>query len=279
MTRSRIAVLALAVMGLFGCQRRESITGGYGDRVVAGQVTMAAGMPSSTPAGVRITVGMTGMSAVLDSSGNFMFVDVPEGAVLHFTRGEDGIDARLATAGTIAPLSITLSATAASVGRRRAVAPAAQEVEGLITAVSATEITIHDSHRNDVTLTINADTVIRKGGQALQATDLKIGDRVHAKANGTTALQIVLQNDGTEDDGRTGQLKEFEGLVQAISATEITINGTTLKITATTVIRKGNTTLTTSDIKVNDRVHVKADGDTALEIMLQNPADDHGPRK
>jgi hypothetical protein len=266
MARSAAAVLAVAVIGLFGCQRRESITGGYGDHVVAGQVTMAAGMPSRSPAGVRVSVGATGMSAVLDSSGNFMFVDVPENAALHFSGGDAAVDARLDVTGMTGPLAITLSAQSASVGRRRAVAPAAMQIEGLVQNISATEITV-----NGITVKITADTVIRKGDRNLTTDDIKVGDRVHLKVSGETALEVKLQNPAEENPTTPAQLKEFEGLVQSISATEIQINGVTLKITSTTVIRKGDRTLTTDDIHAGDRVHVKADGDTAVEIMLQNP--------
>ena len=272
MTRMRTVVLAAAVIATFGCQRRESITGSYGSQVVTGQVAMAAGMLNGSPAGVRVTVGATGMSAVLGADGGFLFVGVPEGAVLHFTRGQDGIDARLSLPGVAAPLTVVLSDRSASIGRRRAVAPSPKEIEGLVQAISATEITV-----NGITLKITADTVIRKGNQTLQTSDIHVNDRVHLKAAGDTALEIKLQN---PDEGeQRGQLREFEGLVQAISPASITINGVTLTITGSTVIRKGDRTLTTADIKVNDRVHVKADGDTAVEIMLQNPADDHGPKK
>lgn len=53
----------MAVLIIACCQGRE-ITGGYG-RAVAGHVTKAAGMSSNSPEGVKVDVGMTGMSAVL----------------------------------------------------------------------------------------------------------------------------------------------------------------------------------------------------------------------
>src|SRR5689334_12728475 len=105
MTKLRAAVMGLMVIALAGCNGRETVTGAYGNRVVAGQVAMAAGMFNSSPAGVRVAVGATGMSAVLDATGNFMFVDVPENAGLHFTRAEDGIDAHLNLAGVQGPLA------------------------------------------------------------------------------------------------------------------------------------------------------------------------------
>jgi len=86
----------------------------------------------------------------------------------------------------------------------------------------------------------------------------------------------------------SGQAKqEIEGLIMAVSATSITVNDAsthgpvTAAITAATVIRHGNTTVLATALKPGDRVHVRAliNGDgslTALEINLQNPAD-NGP--
>lgn len=263
MTRLRVSVIAVAVLVMVGCHGRESITGGYGNRVVVGQVAMAAGMPNGSPAGVRVTVGATGMSAVLDASGSFTFLNVPDTADFHFTRGEDGIDAHLQVAESVGPLSIVLSTKSARIGRQRAVPPTSglKEYEGVVTAISDTEITV-----NGVTFKITPETQIRKGHQPLSAASVKTGDRVHIMAKGDTAVLIILQN--------PEEARELEGTVSAISATEITVNGVTLKITPDTIIRKGNQTLTAADVKVGDHVHVKANGDTALQIIVQGGDDD-----
>ena len=77
--------------------------------------------------------------------------------------------------------------------------------------------------------------------------------------------------------------EQYEGLVREASATEITVftsHGLEVEIAidANTIIRKGQTTVAPEDLKVGDRVHVKAttsDGVTlARQIVLQNPADD-----
>jgi hypothetical protein len=86
----------------------------------------------------------------------------------------------------------------------------------------------------------------------------------------------------------TGQAKrEIEGLITEVSSMSITVNDAsthgpvTAAITSSTVIRKGNQTLSTDNLKVGDRVHVKAsvnsDGTlTAFEIMLQESSSDTG---
>ena len=73
---------------------------------------------------------------------------------------------------------------------------------------------------------------------------------------------------------------ELDGSITAISTTSITVNDASshVAVSATiapaTVIRKGNRTLSTSDLNVNDHVHVKAAvmGDSSLiafEITVQ----------
>lgn len=258
MFRFRSAVVAMTVIVVVGCTGREaSITSGYGDRVLAGQVTIAAGMLNSSPAGVRVIVGTTGMSAVLDSTGNFMFVGVPEIGELHFTRSEDGIDARLPLDGIVAPVVIELSASTASTGRRRSTQPTVlRQYEGLVEDISATSITV-----NDAVLTINADTVIRKGNDALTAADIHEGDRVHVKANGTIAVEIKLQNaDEGNGGGQGGTTMTANGTVTATGATEIKVftqprGEVTVQIDADTVIKKQGVRITAAEIHLNDQVN------------------------
>src|SRR5438552_1577504 len=65
------------------------------------------------------------------------------------------------TPATVKPANDTPS------GRRRAAPPTKSEpelqIEGTLTAASATSITVHDSHGADVVVALTATTVIRKG--------------------------------------------------------------------------------------------------------------------
>ena len=74
-----------------------------------------------------------------------------------------------------------------------------KELEGLITAVSETSITVANaSTHRDETAAINANTVIRRGNRTLTVADLQAGNRVHVKTEGErdslVALEIRLQN-------------------------------------------------------------------------------------
>ncbi|MHB9001558.1 MAG: DUF5666 domain-containing protein, partial [Thermoanaerobaculia bacterium] len=138
-----------------------------------------------------------------------------------------------------------------------------QEIEGLITEVSADSITVNDaSTHGEVTAKITDATIIRKGNTTLTPEDLAIGDRVHVRAqkneDGTlTALEIKLQNPGDDDGDDEGNGKvEIEGLITDVSADSITVNDAsthgdvTAEITADTKIRKGNTVLLPTDLKI-----------------------------
>ena len=263
----RIAVVLSAVIVLGGCRGHESITGGYGDRVVVGEVTMAAGMTNNSPAGVRVGVSGTGMSAVLGTDGRFTFVGVPENSELRFSRAADGIDARMAVPLSSAPLSLELRANSVRSGRRRA-APSAPllQFEGIVKSISPTEIVVTSSHKEDVTLTIDDHTVIRKGNQSLQTTDLKTGDRVHVKAKVTDdsklALEIMLQNpaDDGEVDDNGGQTMTANGTVKEVGADQLTVTtqprgDVVVKVDSSTIIKKQGVHITLADIHVGDEVN------------------------
>lgn len=265
---SRIFVMVAAVLVLTACRGHETITGGYGDLGVSGVVTMAAGMPNSSPSGVRVGVGGTGMSAVLGPDGRFAFFGVPETAELIFTR--DDVDARMRVAASFAPLSIELNSNSARNGRSRSVTPGPQlQVEGLIASISDTQIVVHDSHNNDVTLMITTNTAIYKGHQALTPSDLKAGDRVHVKASVSgdtkTALLIILQNpdDGDHNNGGdTSGTMTANGTVTANSGSELTVStvpkgSAMVKVDGRTIIRKQGNLIGVGDIHVSDEVNCK----------------------
>jgi co-chaperonin GroES (HSP10) len=251
-------------------------------------------LAGSSPAGISVTAlgqmavtGMAGRSAlvdrvvVTDAAGQFAFVGLSNGNVqLAFSRG-DGISAGLTVGASAATVIVDLQKKEATI---RAAGQSTRELEGLITKISSTSISVNDASSGPQTAAIAPTTAIRNGNTTLTPADLKVGDRVHVKASvgadgALTAYEIMLQNNETAG----GQTKELEGLVTAVSDTSITVmNASTARpetaaITKGTIIRKGNSPLTTKDLKVGDRVHVKttanADGTlTATEIMLQNPA-------
>jgi co-chaperonin GroES (HSP10) len=288
-------VILLPLLG--ACRGEEnSVTGpATADRVLSGQVVLVGDLSGASPSGINVTAlgqlafkGIAGRSAltdkgtVTDASGRFSFTGLSSGNVqLAFSR-PDGINASVTVSGSAATVVVELQKKQATI---RGAGQSTRELEGLITAISATSITVNDASSGPQTAAITPTTVIRKGNTTLTPADLKVGDRVHVKASVgpdgmLTAFEIMLQNGETTGGGQT---KELEGLITAVSGTSITVmNASTAKpetaaITMSTIIRKGNTTLTPADLKVGDRVHVKTitnpdDTLTATEIILQNPA-------
>jgi hypothetical protein len=246
---------------------------------VSGQVVMASG---GSPAGVSVTVRGTGQTMVLGEDGRFSFSGVPDDVQLIFTRS-DGIHATYAAGRMAGSVVVELSANAATTassgghGRSRS-APSSPhaEYEGTVKSASATQLVIVDSHQGDTTFTLDSHTVITKGGATVQATDLKVGDRVHVSAtkqsdNSLLALFVTAQN--TNGHNETA---EFEGIVKAIASDSITLTTpggeVTLGIDSSTVFQPAAP-------KVGDRVHVRvaktADGLVATLVMVQG-GDDSG---
>ena len=277
MKNVRNAVVVCAVMIVMGgCRGSESsITGSYGDRVVVGQVAMAAGMTNSNPAGVRVSVGTTGMSAVLDPSGRFTFIDVPENAELRFTRSEDNIDARIAVSGT-GPMQVVLAASGASNGKAKH-SPVAGllQYEGLVQEISATSIKV-----NGVTFTIDDDTIIRKGKATLTPADIKVDDRVHVKATAEkVAYEIKLQNPDAypTETGTGSQTMTANGLVIAAGATELKVQTqphgeVTVQVNGDTIIKKQGASISVTDIKAGDEINsmgTRVDDHTLLARQIE----------
>lgn len=80
--------------------------------------------------------------------------------------------------------------------------PAVREYEGTVRSASATALVIFTSHKQEVTFTITAGTVIRKGNTPIAAEDIQEGWRVHVKAtakDGTaTATRVTVQSTKTK---------------------------------------------------------------------------------
>ena len=265
--RTRVSfVVVAAVFVLAGCQGHEAITGGYGSTGVSGVVSMAAGMTNSSPQGVRVGVSGTGMSAVLGPDGRFSFFGAPENATLTFSR--DDVNASIKAEGS-GPMQIELNSNHANLGRHRVVPSGPlMQIEGLITAIGTTDITVHDSHNQDVKVTITTDTAIYKGNQKLQLSDLKVGDRVHVQAkvsgDATNAVVVILQNpddDSGDDNNNSGsQTMTANGTVKSVGTGELTVTtvpkgDVVVKVDGTTIIRKQGATITLADIHTGDQVN------------------------
>lgn len=288
----RKVVMVLMLVAVAACRRETSsnITGSYGGSLLSGTVVLD-GIEGS-PEGLEVSVRDTGMVTRLAADGHFAFANVPGNAVLDFRRG-DGINASLELTGNGSKGSILID-----VGRTRAGKSSGRgkstrdkrEFEGVIRSASAESIVVYTSHKEEVSIGLDDETVIRRGNEILTAADLVADMRVHVRARrvdeGYVAQQIVVQGGDEDDDGdddgddERPPLRQYEGTVVSASATQLVINDShrnqvTLAITAETIIRKGNTPVAAADLRPGQRVHVKAtvasDGAaTAVQVVLQN---------
>ncbi len=128
-------------------------------------------------------------------------------------------------------------------------------------------------------ITSGSGTATVDVGEVNEAEDIDITIHVSG-SNGSI--------DDQENDDADNTV-EIEGRVTSVTGTttgSLVVRGKTVMVDANTTIRHGNTTLKLSDIKIGDRVHVKATKSgttlTATEIMVQtsngnpNPGNDNG---
>ncbi len=157
-----------------------------------------------------------------------------------------------------------------------------QQIEGTITASSATSFTVHDSHGNDDVLQITDKTVIRKGGTLLTPADLTVGLRVHVVAasvnNAKVAFLVIVQDEKAEPgDDHGGQTMTANGTVKSVGSDSLVVTtqpkgDVTVQVDANTIIRKQGAIVHLADIKAGDGVNTmgtRVDDHTLLARQIE----------
>ena len=177
----KLTSLIATMVLLSACTGREhgSITGGYGNAVISGEVVMQ-GTADASPAGVQVSVRGTGMSVMLAADGKFTFVEIPDGAELAFRRAADGIDAslRMERGATHVIVALAQNTATSSSSKRRGVGRGGEpvyEFEGLVRSATADELVVFTSKGVEVTIALTAETIFREGDQLVTAADLFVG--------------------------------------------------------------------------------------------------------
>ena len=203
--------LLLLIAGCHGGSSSSPTAPSTGTSVLSGQVLTTGDLAGSSAGGINVSC--SGQIAVTDATGRFSFVGLSSigmvsamsnGRTLNFTRG-DGIDAQgsVSTAATAVTVQLQKHSATITEGQsgddKGGGQGETQELEGPITAISDSSITVHNaSTASDVKAAITKSTVIRKGNTPLTAKDLHKGDQVHVKTTGSgdnlTATEIMLQN-------------------------------------------------------------------------------------
>lgn len=152
------------------------------------------------------------------------------------------------------------------------------EIEGSVTSVASDHLVVHTKSGDDVTIGVTTDTIIRGDDHMLGLADIKVGDHVSVEARvnadgSFTALRIEVGND--QGGGNNNSSVELTGVIASIStgSINVTAGGKTVvvKISTTTVLRHGSTTLSMSDLKVGNQVEVQgtlnSDGSIAATLI------------
>ncbi len=159
--------------------------------------------------------------------------------------------------------------------------PAAlKQVEGKVTKVSATALTVAPERGAPVELELDGTTKYFLRGAPATNADVKVGNRVHAAYDGTTKIAAVVR---VQNNNPHPALSNISGLVTAVSATEITIApnhgaAATLTIDSTTVIKISGHAAAASDIQVGDGAQAKFDPTTmvAKQLNVEHHGGGHG---
>jgi hypothetical protein len=289
MKTKSLILMAVAVLTLSSCRNRETaLTGSYGSSFLSGQVVMTSG---SSPAGVEVSVIGTGMRTEVGEDGRFAFMGVPGNAELQFSRG-DGIDSKV-FAGAASNLVVELNGTTAFARRRGA--GRSQQYEGLIAEVGDASLKVFTSHKEEVEIAVDEDTVIRHGNTTYELEELEDGWRVHVKAvlkdDVLTALEIMVQNTGENGGGAVGSTMTANGPVTAKGDDgSLTVQSqpkgeVTVQTDENTIIRKQGQIITVDAINVGDEINTmgeRVDDTTLLARQIevrgkgQNPGSGNG---
>jgi uncharacterized protein DUF5666 len=175
---------------------------------LTGQVITMGDLAGASPAGISVTC--SGQVSVTDAAGRFAFASVSAESLgqisvlstgnfnMHFSRG-DGINASGSVSSASSDVVVHLQKSQATIIATSDGGGQTKELEGSITDVSSSSITVNNaSTHGPVKAAINDSTVIRKGNTKLTWKDLHVGDQVHVKTSGSgdslTATEIMLQN-------------------------------------------------------------------------------------
>jgi hypothetical protein len=155
------------------------------------------------------------------------------------------------------------------------------ELTGNIASISSAAITVTTGGGNTVTVKLSATTTIRHGDTTLAPSDLKVGNHVEVKgtlnADGSiaaTSIKVEDINDGNGNDDHHESV-EFSGTVTAVSSTSLTVGSNTAALTSSTVVKNGDNNASIADIKVGQRVEVKANRDSAGHLTATLVKIDH----
>ena len=214
-----VSVIGMLLAGLFfstTCKESASSPTAPGAATVMGTVVSGDEMlppQGSSLSGVTVRVVQTGQSSVTDGAGDFTLANVPSGnPEFEFSRADFNARGAIATtAGATVAVTASILRKSTVLVSLRGNAPGTppphgntvEEIEGLVSAVGGSTLTIFDQRLGSVVVNVTGTTTIRKGGTSLLLSQILVGMRVHVKAtivggNTYTAIEIIVQDENTK---------------------------------------------------------------------------------
>ena len=244
-TRS-FSVLALVLLAAAcgSASDPDSMPAANGGAVVQGNV-MGSGMQN-----MRVAVPSSSAATTIDATGGFLLTDVPKGAAaLQFSGG--GQNATLATAavvpGEFRRLTVSISGT--SVTEHNELTET--EFEGTVDAIDGKVLTVAGRK-----VAVTDATKIRKDDAAATFADLVLGTPVEVEGTLNADGSVTASEISIEERNEAERIA-FVGTLTQITGNTLTVGGRMVNVSPTTVIVKGDTTLTLADLKVGDRLLVR----------------------
>lgn len=166
----------------------------------------------SAAGGIKVTVVGTSLSTTTDGGGRFVLAGVAGGSATLRFQGQ-GIDGTIDVSGLVEGQTLTITVQVSGSKPRLvtpsspasptpAPSPAGKKVEFDGTVESVTPPTLKVS---GLTVLTNAETRIKRGGQAVTLADVKPGDEVEVEGmkqpdGSVLARRIKVENGGEDDD-------------------------------------------------------------------------------
>ena len=244
-TRSlSVLVLVLLAAACGSASDPDTMPAANGSAVVQGNV-MGSGMQN-----MRVAVPSSSAATTIDATGGFLLTDVPKGAAaLQFSGG--GQNATLATAavvpGEFRRLTVSISGT--SVTEHNELTET--EFEGTVDAIDGKVLTVAGRK-----VAVTDATKIEKDDAAATFADLVLGTPVEVEGTLNADGSVTASEISIEERNEAERIA-FVGTLTQITGNTLTVGGRMVNVSPTTVIVKGDTTLTLADLKVGDRLLVR----------------------
>jgi len=156
---------------------------------------------------------------------------------------------------------------------------ATMTANGTVKSVGADSLVVTTVPNGDVTVKVDASTIIKKQGAAIKLADIKVGDGVNTmgqRVDDHTELARQIEVRGDEHENEPEEASA-EGTVKSVGSGSLVVTthakgDVTVKTDASTAIRKEGKTIQLSDVKVGDGVEAegqKVDAQTLLARTIQ----------